>query len=488
MMKRRDFLRRASMLGGAAVLGGRVPAFAATERLPRLRGGSVLDLPVSICPIDHIVVVMMENRSFDHYLGWLRRDPLYRAEARRRYGHARVEADNTRRYRGPDGRMVATYALTERVGESNPYRGCDHGDPGHGWNAGRAQRDGGFLAPGSNNDEFALGYFKAEDLPFYTALTRRFTVFDRYHCSVLGPTYPNREYLHSAQSGGIKSNAFPFDVGYPTGFTWNTIWDRLGAASVPARYYNTDLPVTVLWGTRLRPYTSPIANYFTACAAGTLPNVTFVDPGFLGDTRTDEHPHGDVRDGQSFVFNVVKAFVESPHWETGVLILSYDEWGGFFDHVRPPLLPDDRASTDDQENFGQAGFRVPTRMLSPYARQNFVDHRLYDHTSILRFIEWRFLGAPAHGPGASGDTWFLTTRDRTANNIGWSLRPDTPDPEFDVSASPEPPVTHSPPCVESLVARAAPRVVVPSTNDFERLAGSGFVEHMGYNIPDRLPW
>ena len=82
-------------------------------------------------------------------------------------------------------------------------------------------------------------------------------------------------------------------------------------------------------------------------------------------------------------------------------MLTYDEWGGFFDHVAPPILPDLRASANDEENFGQAGFRVPTVLASPYARPGFVDHTQYDHTSILRFLEWRFLGAPPRGPGAS---------------------------------------------------------------------------------------
>lgn len=478
-MMRREFLRRAAVLGGAAaVFGPRLPGAYASTRIPRIAGGSMLDLPAADAPIDTIVVLMMENRSFDHYLGWLRRDRQYRLDGRRLHGSFRVKANNRRRYRKPDGTVVKTYHLPTHAGEANAYRGCGHPDPGHGWNAGRAQRDGGFLAEGSGNDEFALGYYQAGDLPFYDALTRRFTVFDRYHCSVLGPTYPNREYLHSAQSGGIKDNSFPPEVGYPTGFTWDTIWDRLAAANVPARYYHVDLPVTALWGARLVPITSPLERYFTDAAAGLLPNVVFLDPGFTTDLRTDEHPHGDVRDGQSFVYNAVKAFVESPHWERGAFVLTYDEWGGFFDHVRPPLLPDDRASADDQENFGQAGFRVPTRVLSPYARQNFVDHRLYDHTSILRFIQWRFLGAPAHGPGADTDTWFLTSHDRQANNLGWSLKPDTPDPDLDTSAPQEPPTTHSPACEG---APSAP-VVAPEKHAFERGLETGFYEQMGYRV------
>jgi phospholipase C len=105
------------------------------------------------------------------------------------------------------------------------------------------------------------------------------------------------------------------------------------------------------------------------------------------------------------------------------MIVNYDEWGGFFDHVPPPVVPDDHASPVDEDNFGQLGFRLPVLLLSPYARPGYVDHRLYDHTSVLRFLEWRFLGAPAEGPdpSATGGPWWLTTRDRYSNNIGASL-------------------------------------------------------------------
>jgi len=484
-MNRRELLRRAALLGGAAAVGRALPAFAAPaptweRRPPKIAGGSILDLPAAEAPIDTVLVLMMENRSFDHYLGWLAGDERYLEEGRRLYRRFRIDANNTQRYRAPGGGVVSTFHLPSDATEPNPYRGCGHPDPGHGWDAGRAQRDGGFLAPGSGNDEFALGYYRQGDLPFYEALTRRFTVFDRYHCSCLGPTFPNREYLHSAQSGGIKNNALPPEVGFPQGFPWPTIWDRLIAAGVPCGYYFVDLPTTFLWGARLAPVSHNVADYFADAAAGTLPNVVFVDPGFVGANRTDEHPHGDVRDGQSYVRNVIKAFVESPHWERGLVILTYDEWGGFFDHVRPPVLPDERGSNVDDENFGQAGFRVPTRLISPYARRNFVDHRLYDHTSILRFLEWRFLGAPPHGAGAPGAGWWLTLRDRTALNIGWSLKPDDPDPEFDVSGPPDPPAPHSPPCgAAAVVARRPPRVEV---HPFEQALHAGMYERMGYRI------
>jgi phospholipase C len=474
-MKRRDFLRSAAAAGAATVLGPKLPeAFGHRLHLP---GGSILDLPASAAPIDTIVVCMMENRSFDHYLGWLADDEAYLEAGRSRYGRRfRVYGDNSRGYADPDGAVFATFHLGTDPRFPNPYRGCGFDDPGHGWNAGRAQRDGGFLAAGSGNDEFALGYFEAGDLPFYAALARRFTVLDRHHCSILGPTFPNREYLHSAQSGGIKNNAFPNEVGYPTGFSWPTIWDRLIAAGVPSRYYFSDLPVTVLWGARLNGIRSPIARYFDDARAGRLPRVCFVDPRFVGDLRSDEHPHGDVRDGQRFVFDCVKAFVESPHWQSGLFIFTYDEWGGFFDHRRPPRLPDDRESRDDQENFGQAGFRVPTRLISPWARPGFVDHTPYDHTSILRFIEWRFLGAPPHGRGRATDTWFLTQRDRHAHNIGASLLPANSDPDFDVGELPGSSPA-SPACEAGLAAAA--RTAPPPMHDLERGLHNGYFESMG---------
>jgi phospholipase C len=133
------------------------------------------------------------------------------------------------------------------------------------------------------------------------------------------------------------------------------------------------------------------------------------------------------------VLEVFGAFVHSRHWRRGSFALFYDEWGGFFDHVRPPILPDERASKVDARNFGQAGFRVPSILASPYVRANFVDSTVYDHTSVLRFLEWRFLGAPAHGAGRTGHKWFLTARDRHANNYGRSLRATDPNPDVDLN-------------------------------------------------------
>jgi phospholipase C len=292
---------------------------------------------------------------------------------------------------------------------------------------------------------------------------------------VLGPTFPNREYLLSGQSGGLKNNAFPTGDGFP----WDTIADRLNAANVTVTDYSTDLPPFALWGSRLSSFIHPIAEYYDDAAAGHLPQVAFLDPSLAGPNRTDDHPHGDPRAAQQFVRDVFAAFVRSPQWERGLFILTYDEWGGFFDHVRPPILPDDRASSVDQENFGQAGFRVPLLLCSPRALPNYVDHRLYDHTSILRFLEWRFLGAPPEGPAIprSGTHWWLTERDRNANNIGRSLASDVfdPDPRFDVDVVVGGP---SAPCANGATLQEAP--LEPTA--FEVAYEAGYFDRVGIPV------
>ena len=468
------------MVGGPTLLRAS-PAWAGERR----RG--LLEVSGKESPIDTVVVVMMENRSFDHYFGWLADDERYIERGKRRHGRKfHVDGETRQEYPAPDGTVVPTAPWLES-GDPNPFRGCGHPDPGHSWDHGRAQRDGGFLAEGSRNDAFALGYYEADGLPFLAKLAREFTVFDHWHASVLTSTYPNRAYLHSAQSGGVTGNTVPVETG---GYDWPTIWDRLGAAGVPAAYYHTDLPTVLLWGNRLTAFDHPIDDYFTQAAAGELPNVVFVDPAFLSGNRTDDHPHADIRAGQRFMRDVFRAFAESKHWKNGLFVVTYDEWGGFFDHVSPPVLPDDRASAVDAENFGQAGFRVPTVVASPFARRGFVDHRLYDHTSVLRFLEWRFLGAPPKGPGKDGDSWYLTTRDRNTRNLGASLLVEEPEREvgFDLDLALDAP---SEPCPEDggpplPPASALPAAAQTEKHSFELAMDEGYFERVGYEVRPSL--
>ena len=288
--------------------------------------------PASEAAVDTIVIVMSENRSFDHWLGWLGSHVAYHESGRSRYGeYFYVNANNQQTYDSPTGPQHTRHMVGWDL-LSNPYQGCDLSDPNHGWNSGRAQRDLGFLAPTANDDLLPIGYYEGADLPFTQQFVKRFTTFDDYHASVLGPTYPNREYLHSAQSGGNMSNAFPTG---PDGFDWPIIWDKLVAANVPVGYYYSDLPFLSLFGSRTQPYVRPIDDFYEQCAAGTLPNVVMVDPGFLGATQNDDHPLADVRAGQRFQRSVFKAFSESPQWQTRRLHLDVRRVGRLLRPRRP---------------------------------------------------------------------------------------------------------------------------------------------------------
>jgi phospholipase C len=479
-MDRREFLRLSAMAGAAVALAqcsdgsskGSPPGPTTTTR-PKMP--SILDAAPTDSRIDTVVVCMMENRSFDSYFGWLARDEQYLEAGRSRYGGGfAVNGNSFQAFPDADGKMVETVRRATQTEDFN-WRGCSHPDPGHGWDDGRAERDGGFLATASGNDVFALSYFESDDLPLYNQLARRFTVCDAWHAACLGPTYPNREYLLAGQSGGEKSNRIQ-----DGGFQWPNIGDRLKAAGVSVVDYYTDLPVFALWGERMVPLTRTIDDFPADAAAGTLPQVSFLDPGFLGENRTDDHPHGDPRAAQQWVRTAFKAFASSPHWERGLFILTYDEWGGFFDSVPPPVFPDDRASPNDADNFGQAGFRVPTVLASPYAPAGFVDHTVYDHTSVLRFLEWRFLGAPARGTGADTDTWFLTTRDRNANNLGEVLVPGKGDPDvgFDLDVAIDEPEGPCPPDAET----AAFRYDDFEPSAFEVSYNEGYFERVGITV------
>ena len=367
-------LSRRSFLTGAAALAATRPAFA-NLALPGVARRTVRPRT----PIDTTVVLMMENRSVDHYLGW------YAAEAD-------FDGTQQRSYAKDDGTVVATQPWG--AAGRKDYAGCGFADPGHGWDSGRVQAtdadgDGepdGFMREGADNDDFALSWYGPEDLPVHAALLRRFATFDRYFCSVMTSTYPNREYLHSCQ--GIRNNDFPPETGNPDwtlGFTWPTIWDTLTERGVTWGYYFSNLPVIALWGARYLHGARHISNFYADAAAGTLPQVCFVDPFFVAPEglANDDHPHADLRLGQALLSDITLAMVDSPQWESSALFITYDEWGGFWDHVAPPKVADPRAA----EGFDQLGFRVPTMAVSPYVCPGSVDHGVYDHTSIVRFIE-----------------------------------------------------------------------------------------------------
>jgi phospholipase C len=210
---RRTFLRRAGLVaGGAAATGGLLAA--CSGKSPTTTFDSVIDHPARESGIDTVVVLTMENRSFDHLVGWLGSDPEYLDAGRRRYGSSfRVEGRQDLRYRDPHGRTFDTSLLTRNALEADPWRGCAHPIPGHGWNSGRAQLANGFLGAGTGNDEYAIGFYDGDDVPFTRDLARRFTVFDHWHAPLMAGTFPNRQYLHSGTSDGRKEDPIPLRVG-----------------------------------------------------------------------------------------------------------------------------------------------------------------------------------------------------------------------------------------------------------------------------------
>jgi phospholipase C len=373
-LSRRQFLESAAIGAGAAALSrhGALAHQLATPALPHPEQSG----------IDHVVVVMMENRSFDHILGWLP---------------------------GADGKQAGlTYfdraALPHDTHALAPdYQGCGHPDPDHSYAGARVEYDGGacdgWMRAG-NNDEFAIGYYGANDVPFYAGAATDWTACDRYFAAIMAPTFPNRMYQHAAQTDRL-SNTFQLS-------TLPTIWDRLSAAGLTGRYYFQDAPFLGLWGTKYVPISRPYRSFLLACASGLLPHVSYVDPRFIEEltgTTSDDHPNADIRNGQAFLNQVYTAVTTSPAWPRTLLVINYDEWGGFFEHVPPPAAPIPAATRAAGDTDGRRGFRVPCLVISPFSARRLVAHNVFDHTSVLRFIEWRWDLDP------------LTVRDATANNL-----------------------------------------------------------------------
>jgi len=394
-LTRRRFLKTAGLAGALAASGGSV--MAAAKRNPVAH-------PPAQSGIKHFVVVTMENRSFDHFLGW-----LPGADGR--------QAGLT--YLDEAGVAHATYPLT------GDYQGCSHPDPDHSYQGGRIEYNNGacdgWLRAGEN-DEYAIGYYPKTDLPFYAGAAPGWTCCDRYFAALMAETWPNKIYTHAAQTDRLENTTELC--------TLPTIWDRLAEHSLQGRYYFSDIPFTALWGIKYLPITRHISQFFRDCAAGTLPNVSYVDPRFLGEDigiTNDDHPHADIRNGQAFLNSIYRAVTSSPNWANTVLVINYDEWGGFFEHVPPPAAPIPASDAAAGATDGLRGFRVPCLVISPFARRGYVPHAIYDHTSVLRMIEWRWNLRP------------LSVRDANANNLAEVLdlsRANLTAPRYNVPAGP----------------------------------------------------
>jgi phospholipase C len=329
--------------------------------------------------IKHIVVLMQENHSYDNRLGMLRR----------------AGADGFRL--GADGKPLAT----------NPYANGDiqHAfrmpttcqlkkSPSQTWLNSHIQFEGGrndgFVKSGSG--PVSMGYWEEADQPFYYSMARVFPIGDRYFSPILGQTYPNRRYLISATSLGMVNDQTNLVTQYPPN---GTIFDKLDAVKVSWRDYYSTTSTTELY---LELYVNnvgkkvlPIDEFFKDAKAGTLPGFSLVEPNY--NTQSEEDPQNIVV-GEQFAAKVIDAVMNGPGWPHTMLIWTYDEHGGYYDHVPPPpaLAPDDiRPDVPKGESryngFAQYGFRVPLSVVSPYARRDYVSHHVMDHTSICALAE-----------------------------------------------------------------------------------------------------
>jgi phospholipase C len=341
-------------------------------------------------PIDHVLVLMMENRSFDHYFQKLPE-----------YGQPDVDvAPPGFSNPDPNGMPVEPFHMSDYC----------FVDTAHGWGSVHEQvNDGkmdGFVTTNEMNHELpangtldmlsgkrAMGYYDQTDLPFYYWLASEFSIADRYFCSVQGPTWPNRMFLYAGTSFGLVRNTFPPDA--------TTLPDYLTQRGVSWKVYVSTIAGLAMFASKISQYSqnfAEIPQYFADAAAGKLPQVAFVDPGMAldGVAGNDEHPPALAQAGQKFTAEVIDALTRSPVWSRSALFLTYDEHGGLYDHVVPPKAcpPDDTAAVlepgEAEGAFDELGVRVPMMVVSPYAKKHFVGHRTYDHTSIIRFIQARF--------------------------------------------------------------------------------------------------
>jgi phospholipase C len=367
---RREVLRAGVGLGALATAAAACgPASNRCAGGPEAPAGGVAN--AQLAAIDTIVVLMLENRSFDNILGGLRFDPSYPAAA------ALDGLTGNEKILNASG---ATVDLMRMVGNGTF-------DPKHDWVSSRTAfnggRNDGFLLPnpGVHQNE-VISYFAADSLPFLHALAREFTVCDRWFSSVMGPTWPNRFYLHATTAGGHKTN-LPMGLSPPP-----TIWERMADRCWTGKnYYSSKLP----WYSLAFPAKSfsgddaivpeTLDHFYADAARGALPNIAIIDPDFEAN---DGHPPHDLALCEAFVASVYRAMAESPQWSRSLLMIMFDEHGGFYDHVPPP-------QTDDPNpEFRQLGFRVPAIAVGPTVRRGAVVSTPFEHVSIAATLKSRF--------------------------------------------------------------------------------------------------
>jgi len=400
--------------------------------------------------IDHIVVLMMENRSFDHILGYLSLEG----------GRGDVDGLRAGVANEYGGRRYPVHHLGTTVFAEDP----DHSASSVDLQIGGGKMDGfaasyaaTLLGRGVQDADPApiMGYYHAADVPVYDHLAREFGVCDRWFSSVPGATWPNRLYALCGRAAGSR-DGHPHNL--PPLYNEPSFVRHLDAHGISWRWYSSDvatlrmadqlyclghrdkfayftktgLPGKAKLNIRVK---SEDPSFLEDAARGTLPSVSWIDPSWglfnpFGFQQNDDHPPADITDGQDLVLAVYHALAASPQWDRTLLVIFYDEHGGFFDHVPPP-----EAIDDDPQTFGRYGVRVPALIVSPWVKPGSVSHTLFDHTSIIKTILLRFCAADLTHPGRrerlstwlkAGHPHYMGTRVAHASNLGELLTSNVP--------------------------------------------------------------
>lgn len=379
-------------------------------------------------PIDHIVIVMQENHSFDEYFGMLPANGQPKADGFTFDSHGQPTNSNPLAKGG-----------IQKVFPHASY--CSGPSAGQGWTSTHKEINGGRMDGFAKLEPRAMSYYTRQDLPFYYSLATNYTLANRWFASAPAQTYPNRRFLYAGTAyGNISTDTSSyFDAPPPHG----TIQDSMVNHGVTWKDYATDLPDTALIGSNIKTHPTDyasIAQFYVDAKLGILPAVSYIEsdggvasvavspvddavskvvpePTVVKDNVyrvkavNGDEEDANVRVGQKFVSRIVKAVTTGAAWDRTLLIWLYDEHGGFYDHVPSPraIAPDaikpKLSKTDIRGGYDQFGVRVPAVVISPYSRPHAVTNVMHDHTSILAMIE-RVWNLPA-----------LTYRDANATDL-----------------------------------------------------------------------
>jgi phospholipase C len=323
--------------------------------------------------IDTFIVVMLENRSFDHFLGGLKLDRSYQA------GASMSGLSGNESNLDSEGRQIMIGRM--------PGDGRGSFNPAHDWQSVRAAfnqgRNDGFIKvnPGPFQND-VMTYLARDQVPFFHALADRYTVFDHWFASYMGQTWPNRYFLHATTSGGKRENR-PFGFDAPL-----SIWERMAErcysfrnyAAGPVSWYSVAFPTRMFSGeSALVP--SKIEDFFHDARTGNLPNFALIDPDFKVN---DAYPTHSPAPCEAFIASIVNAIGASPQWKRSLLLITFDEHGGYYDHVAPPT------TVDLRPDFRQLGFRVPAIALGPTVRRGAVVSTPLEHVSVAATLRARY--------------------------------------------------------------------------------------------------